>query len=297
MEEPEGPLAALTVLDLSEGSAGPYAARLFAEQGARVIKVERPGGDVARGWPAGRPGLLFAALNAGKLGLTLDYGTEAGAAVLRELVGHADALIEDHPSRRRADLGIGDDDLIQLAPRLVIGRVAGFGPGGPYRDRPLTTLTLAAAAGLLSPEDTAFHRPLEQVVGVHLFLAVLAGLWRAAQTEHGQVVEVGGLEALAATAGQPLAERLSGGAGGSLAEGPGRPPDLASLRAAGLLLEAEAPGFGRLPFPLPPFNMAGGPLPPLAPAPARGEHTDHVLSDILGLEAAALAALRERGVV
>ena len=298
-DEQEGALSALTVLDLSEGIAGPYAARLFAEQGARVIKVERPGGgDVARRWPAAKQGLVFAALNADKLGLSLDYETPAGADVLGRLVDHADAIIEDHPPRRRPDLGLGDAELIGRAPRLVIGRVAGFGPGGPYRGRPLTTLTLAAAAGLLSPDrlDAAFHRPLEQVVGMHAFLAVLAALWRASQTEHGQVVEIGGMEAMVATAGKALADRLSGHAGGSLAGGPGSPVDLSTLRAAGLVQEVEDSTFGRLAYPLAPFDLPSAPR-PVGPAPALGEHTEHVLHDILGLEAAEVAALRAQGVV
>jgi len=296
----EGALAALTVLDLSEGIAGPYAARLFAEQGARVIKVERPGrGDIARGWPRERPGLVFAALNAGKLSLTLDYETPEGAAVLRRLAEDADAIIEDHPTQRRDDLGLGDAELIARAPRLVIAQVSGFGSTGPNSGRPLTTLTLAAAAGLLSPEqlDEPFHRPLEQVVGVHAYLATLAALWHAAQTEHGQVVEVSGIEALVATAGKPLADRLSGAASpGSLAEGFGAPVDLEALRAAGLLQEVDAAAFGLLAYPAAPFALAAAPALAAGRAPALGEHNERLLSEI-GFDAGEIEALRARGVV
>jgi len=296
----EGALAALTVLDLSEGIAGPYAARLFAEQGARVIKVERPGrGDIARGWPRERPGLVFAALNAGKLSLTLDYETPEGAAVLRRLAEDADAIIEDHPTQRRDDLGLGDAELIARAPRLVIARVSGFGSTGPNSGRPLTTLTLAAAAGLLSPEqlDEPFHRPLEQVVGVHAYLATLAALWHAAQTEHGQVVEVSGVEALVATAGKPLADRLSGAARpASLAEGFGASVDLAALRAASLLQQVDAAAFGLLAYPAAPFALAAAPALAAGRAPTLGEHSERLLGEI-GLDAGEIEALRARGVV
>jgi len=298
----EGALAALTVLDLSEGIAGPYAARLFAEQGARVIKVERPGrGDIARGWPRERPGLVFAALNAGKLSLTLDYETPEGAAVLRRLAEDADAIIEDHPTQRRDDLGLGDAELIARAPRLVIAQVSGFGSTGPNSGRPLTTLTLAAAAGLLSPEqlDEPFHRPLEQVVGVHAYLATLAALWHAAQTEHGQVVEVSGIEALVATAGKPLADRLSGPdsvRAGSLAEGFGASVDLAALRADSLLQQVDAAAFGLLAYPAAPFALAAAPALAAGRAPALGEHNERLLSEI-GFDAGEIEALRARGVV
>ncbi len=299
-DEREGALSVLTVLDLSEGIAGPYAARLFAEYGARVIKVERPSrGDVARRWPAAPPGedgLVFLALNADKLSLTLDYGTPEGAAVLRRLAEDADAIIEDQPTRRRADLGLAAEELIARIPRLVICQVSAFGAGGPYSDRPLTTLTLAAAAGLLAADrpEAAFHRPLEQVLGMHAYLATLAALWHAAQSEHGQVVEVSGLDALVATAGKALADRLSGVLPGkdSLAAGAGSPVDLARLRAAGLVQEV-----GGLAYPLAPFDLSQTPAQAPGRAPALGEHSDHVLQDLIGFEASEVESLRAGGIV
>src|SRR5262245_45401498 len=125
--EQEGPLAVLTILDLSEGIAGPYAASLFASYGARVIKVELPGsGDAARALPShlrevdSSLSVTFLAVNADKLSLTLDYETPDGAAILRRLCEEADGIVEDAPTRRKSELGLDSDTLIAHVPRLVV---------------------------------------------------------------------------------------------------------------------------------------------------------------------------------
>ena len=292
--EPDGALASLTLLDLSEGVAGPYAAQLFALYGAQVIKVERPGrGDAARHWGpyAGEPGiersLTFAALNAGKLGLTLDYQTPEGAAVLNRLAEDADGFIEDHPTRRRDDLGLGADALIRRIPRLVIVQVSGYGATGSYGDRPMAGLALAAAAGVLKPEAPrpAYDRGLEHVLGMKVYVAALAGLLRAAQTEHGQVVDVGGMPVLAWLE-------------------PGAPPgvdslelDLAGLRQRGPLRSVEHSEMGTLEYPAAPFEMSLTPSGKSTPAPLLGQHTDYVLTDLIEMEAADVDALHARGIV
>jgi len=294
-EERGGALESLTILDLSEGIAGPYAAQLFARFGARVIKVERPStGEVARAWGPyvrGESGedesLTYVALNAGKLGLALDYETPEGAAVFRRLAEDADAIIEDHPTRRQDVLGLSAAELIARTPRLVIVQVSGYGATGPYQDRPLTGLTLAAAIGKLQAETVgpAYDRGVEHILGMNVFAAALAALTRAAQTEHGQVVDVGGMHVLAAVGGtaQP------GGDAASV--------DLEALRGAGLLEEVEQPGVGVLEFPVAPFRLSKTPAAPLAPAPRLGEHTEYILKDLLEMEAAEVDALRARGIV
>lgn len=294
-EERGGALESLTVLDLSEGIAGPYAAQLMARFGARVIKVERPvTGDAARAWgpyvktdSGAEESLTFLALNAGKLSLTLDYETPQGAAVLRRLAEDVDGIIEDHPSRRRAELGLSAEELIARIPRLVIVQVSGYGASGPYQDRPLSGLTLAAAVGALPGDSVgpAYDRGLEHILGMNVFAASLAALSRAAQTEHGQVVDVGGMHVLAAVGGAPRP-------GGEAAV-----VDLETMRAAGLLEEVEQPGVGVLAFPVAPFQLSKTPAAPLSPAPRLGEHTDYVLKDLIEMDAAEVEALRALGAV
>jgi crotonobetainyl-CoA:carnitine CoA-transferase CaiB-like acyl-CoA transferase len=294
--EPEQPgaLESLTILDLSEGIAGPYAAQLFALYGAQVIKVERPGiGDAARGWGpyAGDPdterSLTFAALNAGKLSLTLDYETPEGAAVLNRLAEDADGIIEDHPTRRRDDLGLSAEQLIGRIPRLVIVQVSGHGATGPYSNRPMGGLTLAAAAGVLPPDAAGptYDRSLEHILGMNVYVSALAGLLRAAQTEHGQVIDAGGMPALASLGAGPPP-------GGATLE-----IDAADLRQRRLLRAVDHPNAGTLEYPLAPFEMSLTPPVDLTPAPLLGEHTDYVLTDLIEMEAIEVEALREKGVV
>jgi crotonobetainyl-CoA:carnitine CoA-transferase CaiB-like acyl-CoA transferase len=292
--EREGALESLTILDLSEGVAGPYAAHLFAVYGAQVIKVERPEvGDVSRHWSpyAGRPGiergLTFAATNAGKLSLTLDYETPEGAAVLRRLAEDADGIIEDHPTRRRDSLGLGADELIGRIPRLVIVQVSGYGSTGPYSNRPLSGLTLAASAGVLPPDAAgpSYDRGLEHILGMNVYVAALGGLLRAAQTEHGQAVDVGGMPVLATLGSGPL----PGGASLEI--------DVASLRQRGLLRSVQHAEAGTLEYPVAPFELSLTPAGNLAPAPMLGEHSDYILTDLIEMDAAKVEALRAKGIV
>jgi crotonobetainyl-CoA:carnitine CoA-transferase CaiB-like acyl-CoA transferase len=292
--ERDGALESLIILDLSEGVAGPYAAHLFATYGAQVIKVERPGiGDASRHWapyasdPDIERSLTFAALNAGKLSLTLDYETAEGAVVLRRLAEDADGIIEDHPTRRRDDLGLGVDDLIARIPRLVVVQVSGYGASGPYSNRPMGGLTLAAAAGVLSPDATGpmYDRGLEQILGMNAYVAALAGLLRAAQTEHGQVIDAGGMPMLVAIGSGPPP-------GGATLE-----IDAAAWRQRRLLRAVDHPRAGTLEHPVAPFEMSLTPPGELSAAPLLGEHTDYVLSDLIEMEAAEIEALRAGGIV
>jgi len=213
-ESPPGPLDVLTLLDLSEGVAGPFATKLFADYGARVIKVERPGrGDRARGHgpfldaiPHRERSALFLYLNTNKQSITLDYETVSGAAVLRRLAEDCDGIVEDHPTRRRADLGLSAEDLITRIPRLAITQVSAFGSAGPWSGRPWSNLTAYASGGQMAVCGDPDREPLlaggyqaEYQLGLHAWAATLGALWNAAQTEHGQVIDVGAMEAMATT--------------------------------------------------------------------------------------------------
>ncbi len=212
--QPQGALASLTLLDLSQGIAGAFAAKLLADYGARVVKVERPGrGDPTRrqgpfpdGVPHPERSALFLYLNTNKLGVTLDYTIPTGASVLRALLAHAHGLIEDHPTMRRDGLGIGTQDLLREMPRLVIAQVSAFGSSGPYADRPATNLTSYAAGGQMAMCGDPDREPLlaggyqaDYQLGLHAYAATLGALWHAARTGDGQLVDVGAMEAMATT--------------------------------------------------------------------------------------------------
>jgi crotonobetainyl-CoA:carnitine CoA-transferase CaiB-like acyl-CoA transferase len=222
-------LTDFTILDLSEGAAGPFCTKLFADYGARVIKVERPSrGDPARrvgpfpeGPSAGSgrspnpdpsagsgrsAGALFLFLNTGKESITLDLATATGRRLLLELAEHADALIEGFPSGHLDALGLGIEALHQRNPRLIITSVTAFGQRGPYASHRWSELTAFAAGGQMSlcgnpdrePLMPAGHQGSYQA-GIHAFGATLAGLLSVGVIEIGQHIDIAEMEALAST--------------------------------------------------------------------------------------------------
>ncbi len=144
----------MRVLDLSRLFPGPYCARILADFGFEVIKVERPGGgDWSRYVPPLDPesgeGVLFRALNRGKKSLTLNLKAEPGRAVFLRLVETADVLLETFRPGVMARLGLGYEVLAEVNPRLVYCSLSGYGPTGPYRDRAGHDLNYQGLAGLL----------------------------------------------------------------------------------------------------------------------------------------------------
>ena len=137
------PLEGLLVVDLSRVLAGPYAAMLLADLGARVIKIERPGsGDDTRGWgppfvgpDPGKESTYFLSANCNKESLVLDLKDDVDLALVRSLLARADVMIENFRSGVMDRLGLGDSDLARLNPRLVRLSITGFGSRGPERDR------------------------------------------------------------------------------------------------------------------------------------------------------------------
>ncbi|MBK7725153.1 MAG: CoA transferase [Dehalococcoidia bacterium] len=142
------------VLDLTQHIAGPYATRLFADFGADVIKVEKPGGDVTRRmgpFKAGqahpeKSGLYFY-LNCNKRSVVLDLRTEEGKLALAALARTADIVVESYAPATKERLGIGYEWFKALKPSLPVVSISNFGQDGPYRDFKLTDLTLYAFAG------------------------------------------------------------------------------------------------------------------------------------------------------
>jgi crotonobetainyl-CoA:carnitine CoA-transferase CaiB-like acyl-CoA transferase len=160
---PAGPLAGVHVLDLARVLAGPYAAMLLADLGAEVIKVERPGlGDDTRQWgppflPAGDSveSTYFLSVNRGKRSVAIDLKDPAERAFVEALVRWADVLIENFRPGVMDRLGLGDDTLSQLNPRLVRLAISGFGARGPDSDRAGYDQILQAEGGLMSLTGTA----------------------------------------------------------------------------------------------------------------------------------------------
>ncbi len=135
-----GPLAGLRVVEWGSMIAAPYCAKLLADLGADVVKIEAPGeGDPARRegpFPPEGPhrerSALFLYLNTSKRSVTLDLGTEKGRALFRRLAAGADLLIEDAAPGTLTALGLGHEDLSADNPGLITVSITPFGPDGPY---------------------------------------------------------------------------------------------------------------------------------------------------------------------
>jgi crotonobetainyl-CoA:carnitine CoA-transferase CaiB-like acyl-CoA transferase len=198
-------LHGLKVIDLTSHLAGPYCSMLLADQGADVIKVERPDdGDDARRMPPFVKGQSspFMLWNRNKRSIALDLKQERGRDICRDLARGADVFIENFKPGTAARLGLGFDALAALNPRLVYGSISGFGQTGPYSERPGFDLMVQAMSGIMSvngPEDGPPHRlPLAICdIGAGMFAAIgiLAALQARARTGRGQHVDTSLYEA------------------------------------------------------------------------------------------------------
>ena len=132
-------LQGVTVIELGGLIAGPYAASLFAQFGAEVIKIEAPGGgDPLRRWRKLHNGtsLWWYSLSRNKKSVTLNLKSEQGRRIVRALVEKADVVIENFRPGVLEAWGLGWDDLSRINPGLIMVRISGYGQTGPYRDRP-----------------------------------------------------------------------------------------------------------------------------------------------------------------
>lgn len=198
-----GPLEGLLVVDLSRALAGPHAAMMFGDLGARVIKVERPGGDDSRGWgppflhPEGkdRESTYFLSANRGKESIVLDLSSPAGRAVFEQLIVRADALVENFRPGALDRLGFGHARLTALNPRLVVLSITAFGHDGPEGTRPGYDQIAQGESGLMSltgsgPDDQQRSGvPITDLLaGMYGAYGLLAALRERDRTGRGQVV-------------------------------------------------------------------------------------------------------------
>ncbi len=197
-----GPLSDLVVLDLTRALAGPHAAMMLGDLGARVIKVESPTGDDTRGWGppflgegAERESTYFLAANRNKESVVLDLKTEADREVLTELVRRSDVLMENFRVGVLDRLGFGVERLHELNPRLVVLSITGFGHDGPEASRAGYDQIAQGEGGLMSITGSDPEQPTKVGVPIADLLAgmngaygVLAALHERARTGRGRVV-------------------------------------------------------------------------------------------------------------
>ncbi len=149
-----GALHGVRVIDVTEGVGGPMLAMLLAEQGADVVKAERPAGDPLRGQPA------FHVLNRSKRGIVLDLESDAGRRDLRSLLATADVFLHDWAPGRDAAIGFDAAALHGINPRLVVGYLPAYGSRGPWAHLPVDEALVQAIAGLSDAQYRYEPRPV-----------------------------------------------------------------------------------------------------------------------------------------
>jgi crotonobetainyl-CoA:carnitine CoA-transferase CaiB-like acyl-CoA transferase len=211
------PLEGLRVLELGHIVAGPSAGLVFADLGADVIKVERPGeGDQSRGMPAGNAA-NFHFLNRNKRSITIDLkGTSEGRELFLKLATKSDVVIDNFAYGAVEGLGLGYDVLAQANPALIYLAVKGFLPG-PYESRPFLDELAQMSAGLAfmtGPRGQPMRAGASIVdVGAAAYgvTAVLAALHQRARTGRGQKITAGLYETTVFWVGQWLASHAATG--------------------------------------------------------------------------------------
>ncbi|MET9685529.1 CaiB/BaiF CoA transferase family protein [Streptomyces coeruleorubidus] len=214
------PLAGVTVVSLEQAVAAPYATRQLADLGARVIKVERPGGgDFARRYDTTVHGhsSYFVWLNRSKESLTLDLKAPRGREILHELLDGADVFVQNLAPGAAGRLGLDAATVTSRRPGLIPCTISGWGTTGPWADRKAYDLLVQCQTGLVSltgtPEGTARTgiSVADIAAGMYAYSGVLTALYTRAVTGEAHPVEVSLFEALAEWMGQPAYYTRHGG--------------------------------------------------------------------------------------
>ena len=197
-------LADVTVLELSQALAGPYCGQLLADLGARVIKVEKPSGDDARGMPphfVGDTSSYFLSVNRGKQSVAIDLKADGAADLVLGLIEHVDVVIESNRPGVLARLGLAPEKMLERKPSLVVCSITGFGQDGPYRNRGAYDIVVQAASGGMSITGEPGGRPLRAGVpiadmsaGMGGATGILAALHRARATGKGCHLDIAMLD-------------------------------------------------------------------------------------------------------
>lgn len=197
----DGPLQGIRVLDLSIALTGPYAAALLADQGAAVVKVERPGiGDIARWVGVAVNGMssLYLVCNRGKRSVAVDIQRPGGADIVRRLAADADVVIQNYRPGVMDRLRLGYDDVRAVNPDVVYASLSGFGSEGPYRDRSAYDTVVQAYAGFAANQADPYdgvpvflrQTAADKVTALFASQAITAALFARARGRGGQHLEL-----------------------------------------------------------------------------------------------------------
>ena len=203
-----GPLAGIRIVDLTAMISGPVATMMLADQGAEVIKVEPPAGDIVRrmGHDVGGVTSSFVSSNRGKKSVMFDLKTDLGRGLLDRLVDTADVFIQNFRPGTVERMGIGEDAVRARRPDIVYVSISGFGERGPYRHKRVYDPVIQALSGLADIQtDRTTGRPMmirtiipDKVTALTAAQAVTAALLHRERTGEGQHVRLAMLDAVVA---------------------------------------------------------------------------------------------------
>lgn len=201
MTQPAKPLEGVRVLDFGHTIMGPCAGVVFADLGADVVKIEPVDGDPTRRLPGFAAG-FFATYNRNKRSIALDLKNTADAAVLWQLVGHADVLVENFRPGALARAGFGWEALHVANSRLVVASISGFGQTGPWAQHGGFDMMAQGMSGLMAgngpPDGEPYRLPVaitDLTAGMFTMSSILAALMARHRTGLGQHIDQSLLEA------------------------------------------------------------------------------------------------------
>ena len=219
------PLQGITVVTLEHAIAAPFCTRQLADQGARVIKVERPGvGDFARAYDSRVNGLAshFVWTNRSKESLTLDLKHVAAPEVLARLLESADVLVQNPAPGAAARLGLSYAELSAKHPKLIVCDISGYGNDddkpGPYRDKKAYDLLIQSESGFVSITGTpdepskAGCSIADIAAGMYAYTGILNALIERGRTGRGKHLDVSMLESMVEWMSYPLYYAYQGAA-------------------------------------------------------------------------------------
>ena len=193
------PLSDIRVCDLTQNLAGPYCSQILADLGATVIKIEPPGGDMARAWGPpfwGSGSALFLSVNRGKRSIVLDLKTEPGMDVLRRIARESDVFMQASRRGVAQRLGFDYEAIRAVRANVVYASVSAFGTEGPKKNEPGYDPLIQAYTGLMSttghpgmPPTRVGGAVVDYGTGMWTALAVLAALRKRDQTGEGSEVD------------------------------------------------------------------------------------------------------------
>jgi len=197
------PLTGIRVLDFTRYLAGPFCSMLLADHGADVVKLESKKGRELRVPGSDRDSYFFLSANRGKRSITLDIKSPAGRDVVLRMLPSVDVVVENFRPGVMDALGLGPEALTRSSHKLVYCSISGFGPDGPYRDRPGFDQVAQGMSGFMSLTGTEESGPTRAGIAIGDLLAgifaahgILLALYARQQSGRGQIVNTSLLEAM-----------------------------------------------------------------------------------------------------